>query len=121
MLIEYYTDTVFPRIRNMGYQAVRTDRYKYIDYLELAGMDELYDLQSDPYERENLVGTARERELLPVLQAELARLRPPDPVPQKTRRPADPDGGARTAAVRGITFSVSCPACAQPARPRSPG
>ena len=59
VLIEYYSDTVFPRIRNMGYQAVRTERYKYIDYLELAGMDELYDLQADPYELDNLVGSAR--------------------------------------------------------------
>ena len=32
----------------MGYQAVRTERYKYIHYTELSGMDELYDLRSDP-------------------------------------------------------------------------
>jgi N-acetylglucosamine-6-sulfatase len=87
VLIGYYSDTVFPRIRNMGYQAVRTERYKYIHYLELAGMDELYDLQSDPYERENLVGTARQRELLSELQTELVRLRPPDPVPEKDTPP----------------------------------
>jgi N-acetylglucosamine-6-sulfatase len=74
VLIEYTSDTVFPRIRNMGYQAVRTGRYKYIDYLELPGMDELYDLQSDPYELDNLMGSGRERDLLPRMQAELARL-----------------------------------------------
>ena len=74
VLIEYDSDTVFPRIRNMGYRAVRTERYKYIDYLELDGMDEMYDLQADPYELDNLVGSARGRELLPALQAELARL-----------------------------------------------
>jgi N-acetylglucosamine-6-sulfatase len=74
VLIEYYSDTVFPRIRNMGYQAVRTESHKYIHYLELPGMDELYDLQADPYERENLVGSARASELLPALQAELGRL-----------------------------------------------
>jgi N-acetylglucosamine-6-sulfatase len=87
VLIEYFTDTVFPRIRNMGYQAVRTERYKYIHYVELAGMDELYDLQSDPYEQDNLIGTARERDLLPALQAELVRLRPPDRVPKKDTPP----------------------------------
>ena len=76
ILIEYYSDTVFPRIRNMGYQAVRTERYKYIRFQELAGMDELYDLQADPYELDNLIGTARARELLPMLQAELAQLQP---------------------------------------------
>ncbi len=74
LLIEYYSDTVFPRIRNMGYRAVRTERYKYIDYLELDGMDELYDLQADPYELDNLIDSDRGREMLPALRAELARL-----------------------------------------------
>jgi N-acetylglucosamine-6-sulfatase len=74
LLVEYYSDTVFPRIRNMGYQAVRTERHKYIHYLELPGMDELYDLEADPFERENLMGSEREPDLLPALQAELARL-----------------------------------------------
>lgn len=74
ILVEYYTDTVFPRVRNMGYRAVRTDRYKYIQYLELPGMDELYDLEADPFELDNLIGTGRGQELLPGLQAELNRL-----------------------------------------------
>jgi N-acetylglucosamine-6-sulfatase len=55
LLVEYYSDTEFPRIRNMGYKAVRTDRYKYIRYGELRGMDELYDLQRDPHELRNLL------------------------------------------------------------------
>jgi N-acetylglucosamine-6-sulfatase len=75
ILIEYWSDTVFPRIRNMGYRAVRTERYKYVRYLELPGMDELYDLAQDPYEMENLMGSPRQAELLPALQAELDRLR----------------------------------------------
>jgi N-acetylglucosamine-6-sulfatase len=74
ILLEYYSDRVFPRIVNMRYQAVRTERHKYIDYLELEGMDELYDLQADPYEMENLIGTPAGERLLPGLQAELARL-----------------------------------------------
>ncbi len=74
VLIEYTSDTVFPRIRNMGYQAVRTERHKYVHYLELPDMDELYDLQADPYELDNLMGSPREPELLPALQAELASL-----------------------------------------------
>jgi N-acetylglucosamine-6-sulfatase len=53
--VEYYSDIVFPRIANMGYEAVRTERYKLIHYLELEGMDELYDLETDPYEMTNLV------------------------------------------------------------------
>jgi N-acetylglucosamine-6-sulfatase len=73
LLIEYYSDTVFPRIRNMGYRAVRTERYKYIDYLELPESDELYDLKADPYELDNLIDSDRGREMLPALRAELAR------------------------------------------------
>jgi N-acetylglucosamine-6-sulfatase len=55
--VEYYSDIVFPRIVNMGYEAVRTERYKLIHYLELQGMDELYDLEIDPYEMTNLIAS----------------------------------------------------------------
>ncbi|MDX1983523.1 MAG: sulfatase [Bryobacteraceae bacterium] len=58
VLVEYFSDTVFPRIQKMGYQAVRTDRWKYIHYSELEGADELYDLREDPYELRNLHGDA---------------------------------------------------------------
>ena len=74
ILIEYFSDTVFQRIRTMGYQAVRTERYKYIDYTELEGMDELYDLQADPYEMNNLIAMPAARTVLTQMKAELARL-----------------------------------------------
>ena len=70
----YYSDTVFPRIRNMGYRSVRTERGKYIQYRELEGMDELYDLEADPYELRNLIDTPEARPLLTQMQAELKRL-----------------------------------------------
>ena len=73
-LIEYYTDTVFPRIRNMGYVAVRTERHKYIRYRELSGMDELYDLHADPYEESNLIDRSEARQDLGRMQAELEQL-----------------------------------------------
>lgn len=73
-LIEYFTDTVFPRIRNMGYVAVRTARHKYIHYRELQGMDELYDLDKDPYEETNIVDRSDARGILRELQAELRKL-----------------------------------------------
>ena len=73
-LIEYFTDTVFPRIRNMGYVAVRTSRHKYINYRELQGMDELYDLDTDPYEETNIIDRVDTRETLQQMQAELRRL-----------------------------------------------
>lgn len=84
VLIEYYSDTVFPRIRDMGYRAVRTGRYKYIRFQVLEGMNELYDLQADPYELDNLIGTAREPELLPMLVAELEEL-------EQSSQPGGPD------------------------------
>ncbi len=67
MLIEYYSDTVWPRLVKMGYQAVRTDRWKYIRYVDLEDMDELYDLEEDPYEVRNLIDE-------PGAQAEKAEL-----------------------------------------------
>ena len=73
-LIEYFTDTVFPRIRNMGYVAVRTDRYKYIQYRELENMDELYDLESDPYEEHNAIADPAARTVLERMHSELQRL-----------------------------------------------
>ena len=73
-LIEYFSDTVFPRIRNMGYSAVRTTRHKYIQYRELDNMNELYDLEADPYEERNLIGSAAARPVLDRMQAELRRL-----------------------------------------------
>ncbi len=73
-LIEYTSDTVFPRIERMGYEAVRTERYKYVRFRELAGMDELYDLAADPYELQNLMGSPRAGELRAELGRELERL-----------------------------------------------
>jgi N-acetylglucosamine-6-sulfatase len=74
ILLEYYTDQVFPRMLAMGYQAVRTERHKYIQYQELTGMDELYDLEADPFEMNNLISSDAGRSALPALQAELARI-----------------------------------------------
>ena len=58
----------------MGYSAVRTARHKYIQFRELKGMDELYDLDADPYEMTNLIAQPEARDLLPQMQTELQRL-----------------------------------------------
>ena len=73
-LIEYYSDKVFPRVRQMGYKAVRNERWKYIQYLELPGMDELYDLKNDPYELKNLVADAGSTKALNEMKREMQRL-----------------------------------------------
>ena len=73
-LIEYYSDKVFPRIQKMGYKAVRTERWKYIHYLELDGMDELYDLKADPYEMKNIINQPKAAKPLAEMKHELERL-----------------------------------------------
>ena len=71
LLLEYYTDEVFPRLQNMGYKALRTERYKYIRYEELEGMNELYDLESDPFELDNLLPDRAPPGVLENLQSRL--------------------------------------------------
>ena len=73
-LIEYYSDKVFPRILQMGYKAVRNGRWKYIHYLELEGMDELYDLRSDPYEIKNLIHDPGAAKVRDKMKQEMERL-----------------------------------------------
>jgi N-acetylglucosamine-6-sulfatase len=82
-LIEYYSDKVFPRILNMGYKAVRTGRWKYIHYFELDGMDELYDLKTDPYETRNMINDPAAANTLVQLKLELERLRNNSLVPAR--------------------------------------
>ena len=73
-LIEYYSDKVFPRMTQMGYKAVRNEQWKYIHYLELEGMDELYDLKADPYEMENLIHQRGAAGALAKMKHEMERL-----------------------------------------------
>jgi N-acetylglucosamine-6-sulfatase len=72
VLIEYFSDTVFPHIHKMGYYAVRTDRWKYVHYREREGTDELYDLRKDPFELDNRI--ADNKAPLGRLRAHLTRL-----------------------------------------------
>ena len=73
-LVEYHSDTVFPRILKMGYSAVRTSSAKYIEYRDLTGMNELYDLDADPYEERNLIASPAAATLLETMQRELKRM-----------------------------------------------
>lgn len=54
------------------YHGVRTDRYLYVEYV--TGEKELYDLQSDPYELDNLIKSA-DATLIAELAARLAALK----------------------------------------------
>jgi N-acetylglucosamine-6-sulfatase len=73
-LVEYYSDTVMPRIVKMGYKAVRNQRYKYIHYTDLEGMNELYDLVNDTYELHNIIGDPGMTSTLKEMKKELNRL-----------------------------------------------
>jgi hypothetical protein len=54
---------------------VRTSKAKYIEYRDLTGMNELYDLEADPYEERNLLGgRGPAPALLEPMQQELKRL-----------------------------------------------
>ena len=73
-LVEYYSDTVFERMDHMGYKAIRTDRYKYIRYVDLGDMDELYDLETDPNEMENVIASSDYADVLEEMKKELDAL-----------------------------------------------
>jgi N-acetylglucosamine-6-sulfatase len=73
-LVEHFSDRVFARMQNMGYRAIRTERWKYIHYTDLEGMDELYDLSADPYEMRNLISRPESEQHLDVLRTEMRQL-----------------------------------------------
>jgi arylsulfatase A-like enzyme len=73
-LIEYYSESAWPWIVGMSYKAVRTERAKLIHWVHKEGMDELYDLERDPYEMANVIGELRYRETVAELRGKLASL-----------------------------------------------
>src|SRR5688572_16396649 len=57
VLLEYWAENAMPWLIGMSYKAVRTERYKYIHWVNRGRadeLDELYDLDKDPYELKNL-------------------------------------------------------------------
>ena len=55
-LVEYFNESAWPWIVGMSYKAVRTERHKLIHWVHKDGVDELYDLERDPYEITNVIG-----------------------------------------------------------------
>ncbi len=77
LLIEYWAENAYPWLVNMTYKAVRTDRYKYIHWVNRAcngELDELYDLEKDPYETVNVAHRLAYRGVRGKMSRELRKL-----------------------------------------------
>ena len=77
ILVEYWAENAMPWLIGMTYRAVRTDRYKYIRWINRSRngeLDELYDLERDPYELVNLAQRPARRALRERLRRELRHL-----------------------------------------------
>ncbi|QDU81707.1 Arylsulfatase [Polystyrenella longa] len=72
LLYEYYWEWNFPHTPTTF--AIRGDRYKFIQYHGIWDTDELYDLQNDPDEKENLVNKPEHKELVRDLRIRLHEL-----------------------------------------------
>jgi len=68
---EYYPEKLSNRVPE--WKAIRTERWKYIRY-EGSGLDELYDLDTDPQEIRNRINDPAESATLAGLRSELDRL-----------------------------------------------
>jgi N-acetylglucosamine-6-sulfatase len=77
VLIEYWAENAMPWLVGMTYKAVRTDRHKYIRWVNRSRngeLDELYDLDKDPYEIVNVIRRPAYRAVRDRLRRELQRL-----------------------------------------------
>jgi len=73
-LIEYFNESAWPWIVGMSYKALRTERYKYIHWIHKDGVDELYDLERDPYEITNVIGDPAYADAAKALRKDLRKL-----------------------------------------------
>jgi arylsulfatase A-like enzyme len=77
-MAEYFSENAMPWLVGMTYKAVRTDRYKYIHWVNRGGLngiiDELYDLEKDPYELKNVISSRAYAGVRAKMHKELAKL-----------------------------------------------
>jgi len=77
VFVEYWAENAYPWLVSMTYKAVRTDRHKYIRWVNRARngeLDELYDLDKDPYEINNVAKKPAYRAIREKLRRELRKL-----------------------------------------------
>jgi N-acetylglucosamine-6-sulfatase len=76
-LVEYWAEQALPWLVGMTYKAVRTDRHKLIHWVnrgKAGELDELYDLEKDPWEMKNLIASRAHAAVRQKLRKELGRL-----------------------------------------------
>ena len=72
-LMEYYSfENPMPWLINTDYKVLRTKRYKYIHWYKQPGKNELYDMQADPYELNNLATDPNQQDLITEMESLLA-------------------------------------------------
>jgi arylsulfatase A-like enzyme len=75
LLVEFYSyENPMPWLADMDYRAIRTRRHKYIRWIKHPDLDELYDLEADPYELRNLVDDPASAQIKARLKRDLGRL-----------------------------------------------
>jgi N-acetylglucosamine-6-sulfatase len=77
LLVEYWAENALPWLVGMSYKAVRTGRYKYIHWVNRGRngeLDELYDLDADPFELDNRNASRRFANVRARLRRELRKL-----------------------------------------------
>ena len=74
VLAEYWAEQAYPWLIGMTYKAIRTERYKLIHWVNRGKdgeLDELYDLDKDPYELKNLIASRTHARIREQLHGEL--------------------------------------------------
>jgi len=69
LLYEYFWEWNAPHTPTM--HAIRGERYKYIRYYGIWDLDELYDLQADPLEKQNLINSVEHQAVVTALHKKL--------------------------------------------------
>ncbi|MDH3584114.1 MAG: sulfatase [Phycisphaerae bacterium] len=72
LLYEYYWEWSFPHTPTTF--ALRTQRYKFIQYHGIWDIDELYDMDGDPLEQHNLIFSKSHQQVITTMRADLHRI-----------------------------------------------
>jgi N-acetylglucosamine-6-sulfatase len=73
--VEFYShENPFPWTAQLDYRVVLKGQYKYIRWIRFEGMEELYDLNADPYEKVNLANLTAFDEVLVDMRSQLRKL-----------------------------------------------